>query len=117
MGNIGLIAGEGQLPVEFLRSARKKGEKIVVFAIKGMADASIEKEADKVYWIEIRDYAKCVFIVVKEGIKRLVFLGKIKKSAIYDVNVDQEGKKALKGLSDKKDTSFFKEGEKRLKMH
>lgn len=116
MGNIGLIAGEGQLPVEFLRAARGKGEKIVVFAIKGMAEESIEKEADKVYWIEVRDYAKSLFIVVKEGIKKLVFLGKIKKSAIYDNSVDQEGKKALKGLPDKKDTSFFKEGEKRLKL-
>lgn len=116
MSKIGLIAGEGQLPIEFLRSSRAKTEKIVVFAIKGMADPAIEKEAEKVYWIEIRDYAKSVFIVVKEGIKHLVFLGKIKKNAIYDDNVDIEGKKALKGLPDKKDTSFFKEGERRLKL-
>lgn len=116
MGKIGLVAGEGQLPMEFLRSARAKGEKVVVFAIKGMADASIEKEAEKVYWIEVREYAKSVFIVVKEGVKHLVFLGKIKKSAIYDDKVDSEGKHALKGLHDKKDTSFFKEGERRLKL-
>lgn len=116
MGNIGLIAGEGQLPIEFLRAARAKGEKIVVFAIKGMADASIDKEADKVYWIDVREYGKSVFIVMKERLKHLVFLGKIKKKAIYEENFDNEGKKALKGLLNKKDTSFFKEAERRLKM-
>ena len=111
MGKIGLIAGGGVLPLEFVRSAAKKGEKVVVFAIEGAASTELEDAADKVYWVKIDQYAKFLLLLVKERIRELAFLGKVEKNNIYrDIY-----KKELVDVYDKRDYSIFDEVAKRLK--
>ncbi|MEA3489434.1 MAG: LpxI family protein, partial [Candidatus Omnitrophota bacterium] len=41
MARIGLIAGAGKLPLEFIRSAKGQGLKVVVFAIQGMGSLQL----------------------------------------------------------------------------
>jgi len=60
---IALIAGGGELPIEFLRSAKEQGVKTVVLAIVGMAGKNIEEFADKTYWLKVDQYAKFVFFI------------------------------------------------------
>jgi len=38
MAKIGLVAGSGSLPLEFAVSVKAKGDKLVVFALEGVAD-------------------------------------------------------------------------------
>ncbi|MDD5633691.1 MAG: UDP-2,3-diacylglucosamine diphosphatase LpxI [Candidatus Omnitrophica bacterium] len=115
MKKIGLIAGKGTLPSEFLRSAKARGEKVVVFALQGMASPELEKEADKIYWIGIGQYKKFLFLFLKERIRKLILLGKVEKSTIYqNENHDAQMKKALKGLKNKKDYSILRELTRRL---
>ena len=42
MRKIGLIAGGGDLPLEFVRSVKNKGERIVVFALENIASHELE---------------------------------------------------------------------------
>jgi len=117
MGKIGLVAGAGMLPLEFVRAAKGQGEKVVVFAIQGIADPGIEEAADRTYWVDIGHYKKYVFFLLKERIRQLVLLGKIKKNAIYDKErYDSEGQALMRGLRDKKDSSIFEEITARLKL-
>jgi len=108
MKKVGLIAGAGVLPVEFVGSAKKKGEKVVVFALNGMASPALGDIADKIYWLDIGQYAKFTFLMVKEGIRNLAFLGKVKKNVIYEKKgYEKEVKDFLQNLSNKKDNSIF----------
>jgi DUF1009 family protein len=117
MNRIGLIAGEGVLPLEFARSAKDKGEKLVVFALEGMASPEIEKIADKVYWVNVGQYKKFVFLLIKERLRQLAFIGKVRKNLIYErKGFDKEADVGLKNLLDRKDTSIFEEITKRLRM-
>ena len=110
MAKIGLIAGGGELPVEFAKEAAKKGERIVVFAIKEVASPELDKEADKVYWLKMDQYMKLLFLLARERVRELAFLGKVYKNVIYDDVYREE----LKNLRDKKDTSVFEEINARL---
>ncbi|MFC1570159.1 lipid-A-disaccharide synthase [Candidatus Omnitrophota bacterium] len=115
MAKVGLIAGGGTLPVELLRSARRQGDKIVVFALEGSASPELDKEADKVYWLKIGEYKKFAFLLVKEGVRKIIFLGKVNKDEIYQSESrDAEFKSALKGMDNKKDSSIFDEITKHL---
>lgn len=116
MEKIGLIAGGGTLPAEFIKSAKKNGEKVIVFAIEDMASKDLKKEADKVYWLKVGQYRKFAFLLLKERIRRIALLGKVDKSVIYDQSeYDEEARLALKNLKDKKDYSILEEVTKHLK--
>jgi len=105
-----LLAGEGLLPLEFVRSVKIKGEEVVVFALKGMALPEIEKEADKVYWLEFGQFARLVFFLLKDRVKKLTFLGKIKKEVIYNKGIYDAGSKTvLKKMKNKKDYSILRD--------
>ncbi len=108
MGKIGLIAGGGFLPIEFVRAVKNKGDEVIVFAIKDMASPEIEKEASKVYWIKFGQFAKILFLLIKEHIKHIALLGKIKKARMYTNEFDKKSKHILKKAEDGNDYSILK---------
>ena len=115
MGKIGLIAGAGSIPVEFVKAVKAKGDKCVVFALNGMASSRLEQEADKVYWLNIGDYKKFAFLLLKEMIRKIVLLGKVEKKVIYaQTKNDVEYDDTLKKMDNKKDYSILKEVTKHL---
>ncbi len=110
MKKVGLIAGGGTLPLEFVRSARRLGVAVVVFAIQDMASPRLEEEADKVYRLNVGQYKKFAFLLLKERIRRLALLGKVDKDVIYRSGTyDEEARNAMKELRDKKDYSILEE--------
>lgn len=70
------------MPAEFIRSAHQKGEKVVVFAIKDMASEEVVSAADRVYWLRLGEWGKLTLLGIKEGVRYIAFLGKIKKELI-----------------------------------
>jgi DUF1009 family protein len=115
MDKIGLIAGGGTLPVEFVRSVKKQGDQIVVFALNDMASPELDEEADTVHWLGTKQYAKFVLLLLKERIRKIAFVGKVDKSVIYRENeLDKTSLEALKGVRNKKDYSILEEATRRL---
>ena len=58
---------------------------------------------------------KFVFLLLKEMIRKLAFIGKVQKEVIYDNEVlDDAASKGLRDLKDRKDTSIFEEITRRL---
>jgi DUF1009 family protein len=105
---IALIAGGGSLPFEFIKAAKAKGETVVVFAGIGMADPEIEKAADKIYWMHFGEWAKFIMLMIKEGLRKIAFIGRIKKDVIYKTdNYDAAGKDVLKKFKSRKDYSIL----------
>lgn len=109
------MAGKGSLPVSFAVSAKKKGNKVIVFALKDRAEKRLEDIADKVYWLEITQYRRFLFLLFKERVRNLVMLGKVEKNLIYDDGaVRKRYGRDLGKLSDKKDYSILQALTKRL---
>ena len=62
MERIGLIAGGGNFPAIFAREARKKGVKIIAFAIKDITSPDFGKFVDRIHWIDTAKFRIQKFI-------------------------------------------------------
>jgi len=115
MKKIGLIAGGGSLPSEFIKQAAAKEEKVVVFALLGMATEKAVRDAHKVYWIKIGQYAKFAFLLARERIRNLALIGKVDKKVLFSEKYDTEAETALKKLKNREDYSILEEITRHLK--
>ncbi|MDD4956984.1 MAG: UDP-2,3-diacylglucosamine diphosphatase LpxI [Candidatus Omnitrophica bacterium] len=115
MDKIGIIAGKGALPMEFLDEARQDGRKITVFALQGITDKTITEHAEKVYWLKVGEFKKFAFLLIRDRIKQLALLGKVDKSILYrEHGQDDEYRKSYARIGDTKDYSILQEVTRRL---
>ena len=83
MAKVGLIAGIGVLPVEFMRAAHMLGHQVVVIGVVPDTDPILEKEADAFYNISVAKLGKIFKTLKKEGVTELTMLGKVTKEILY----------------------------------
>lgn len=108
MEKIGLIAGGGELPIIFAKEARKKGVKVIGFAVKEMALPDFDTSCDKIHRLSIKEVKKFLFFLVVERVKKIAILGKIDKSIIYrDIKRSEEVLRVLDESKDKNDYSIL----------
>ncbi len=108
-GALGLLAGSGRFPVDILRAARARGERVVVVGLQGLAEPSLETEADAFTWIRVGQVQKLVDAFQAGGVSRAAVAGKIPKTVLYDpaaLELDERAVAALKRLADRKDDSI-----------
>ncbi len=116
MGRIGLVAGEGELPMIFSRVAKGKGDTVIAFGLKGVTPPELEKYVHKLHWLDWGSLEKALFLLAAERIKKVIMLGKLEKEVFFKNNksLDNHAKKILEKLRDKKDYSIFNEVTKLL---
>ena len=83
VAKVGLIAGIGVLPVEFMRAAHMLGHQVVVIGVVPDTDPILEKEADAFYSIGVAKLGKIFKTLKKEGVTELTMLGKVTKELLY----------------------------------
>ena len=83
VAKVGLIAGIGVLPVEFMRAAHMLGHQVVVISVVPDTDPILEKEADAFYNISVAKLGKIFKTLKKEGVTELTMLGKVTKEILY----------------------------------
>lgn len=111
MSRIGLVAGEGKLPIVFADAAKAKGDTVIAFGLKGVADEDLAAHVDKMHWLEWGGLKKGILLLAMERIGHIVLLGKIKKELFFKntAAMDDDAKKAIKNIGDKKDYSILNE--------
>jgi len=106
---VGLLAGKGDLPLEFLKSAGNKGIETVTFALEGIANSEVEKYSSKVIWIKPFKLGKFLRALKKEEIREMAILGKVEhKSAIFLNGFDLKALTFLSSLKDRKPETIIK---------
>ncbi len=81
---IGLIAGNGKMPLLVLDAARSKGLDVVVAAIKEEASPEIEHHgASAVYWLSLGELSKLIDTFKRENIARAIMAGQVKHKQIF----------------------------------
>ena len=87
MNNIGIISGEGDLPIYIGKHIIKKGFNVCFFCIKNFTDiddySSFENEQ-----IDISSFSKILKVLKKRKIDQIIMIGKIKRPAIKDIKFD-----------------------------
>ena len=99
MERLGLIAGNGSFPFVVARRAKEKRLDVVVFAIRGEADPSLEKEAAELHWLEFWELERLLDLLKAKGIRKAMMAGQVKKRRVLE---ERNGFSALKThLADK----------------
>ncbi len=106
---IGLIAGDGDLPILFAKKAQQQG--IDVTAIAVTPSTKIGKLADLVkqlYQVNVGQLDKIISTLLDEEIKEVVMLGKVTKELLFQgIELDQRFMKLLSSLREKNDDAIM----------
>ncbi|MCX6741512.1 MAG: LpxI family protein, partial [Candidatus Parcubacteria bacterium] len=111
MARIGLVAGEGKLPMVFARVAKSKGDTVVALGLKGITSPELEKYVEKMHWVPWGNLQKAILIVATARIKKITMLGKIKKDILFkdEKDLDADARKIMDKIKDKKDYAVLNE--------
>ncbi|MFH1459797.1 MAG: UDP-2,3-diacylglucosamine diphosphatase LpxI [Candidatus Omnitrophota bacterium] len=103
MDKIGLIAGNGALPLIFAKAAKDSQVEVIAIAIKEETDKAIEQVADRTHWISAGELKTLLKILKQENIKKAVMVGQIRHKLIFsNIALDIELSKMLFKLKDKR---------------
>ena len=78
----GLIAGNGQLPVQLAKNAKENGFEVVAISLSSDNRNDLKKYCSKVYDFAPGEVLKIKNVLLNEGIKQLTFIGKVSKSLV-----------------------------------
>lgn len=105
---VGLIAGNGPLPVLFAKEARARGLKVVAVAHKGESLSELDQVADFVGWIRVGELKKLIETLKTNGVKRTLLLGGIdKKRALKELFLDEWALKLIQRLQGRGDDNLL----------
>ncbi len=106
---MGLIAGDGKLPIIFAREAKRRGIEVIGIGHIGETDISLEGEVQRLHWVRIGEAGKIIEILLKEKVNKAIMLGKIIKTRMFEkIYFDELGLRIFTMIKDRKDDSILK---------
>lgn len=83
MARLGLLAGVGTLPFEFVQMAKKQGHEIVCIAVVPDVDTRLRSYSDKYFEINVFKLNKILKTLCEANVKEVTMLGKVTKEYLY----------------------------------
>ncbi len=110
MPGLGIIAGTGDLPRSVAEEAVSQGYRVVVIALKGFTDPSLEQVADEVDWFKLGQLQKPISFLKSNEIDRVVMAGKIEKSNLlrpWNMRFDRRALHMIRSMKDWRDDTVL----------
>jgi len=109
-GALGLIAGQGSLPIAVARSARAHGRRVAAIAFHGQTDPGIA-DGVEVTWLHPGEVAAALGALRAAGVREAVMVGKVPKARLLaepaGLRPDAEALRLLASLRDRRDDSIL----------
>lgn len=109
MKKVGLLAGNGNLPILFTQAARAMGMEVVAISLVSDAQVDALKQvANKVYEVSVGQLDKIITTLKDENVTEVTMLGKVTKEHLFSGTIpDMRMQKLLFSLPDKKDDTMM----------
>jgi len=106
--SLGLIAGNGAFPILLAQEAKKRGDRVIVAALKEEADPIIEKHSDEVAWLSIGQLGKIISFFKDHQVTHAVMAGQVKHTQLFkNIIPDLRSAKILAKAVNKKAESIL----------
>ncbi len=106
---IGLIAGNGKLPVVFAKEAKKLNYSLVAVGFKGETAQELRNIVDRIYWVNLGEWNKIIKFFQKLNVKKALMLGLVKHTHIFEnIKFDRKTKEIWNKLKDKRANTLLK---------
>jgi len=109
MGRIGLIAGNGELPVLFARGAQQAGLDLTAITVTpGAKTEQLKKIIPTTRAIEVGQLDKIITALKEDEVQEVIMLGKVTKELLFQgVELDERFQKILAELPEKNDDAIM----------
>ncbi|PIQ87379.1 MAG: hypothetical protein COV74_01045 [Candidatus Omnitrophica bacterium CG11_big_fil_rev_8_21_14_0_20_45_26] len=106
---IGLIAGNGNLPIVIARELERLGHERFICALKGEAETALERLASQHEWVKLGQLKKLVQFFKTHNVTRVIMAGKVTKTNLFkgEVQPDLDMIKVIAGTKDRKDDTLL----------
>src|SRR5579883_1379195 len=106
--NLGMIAGNRSLPLEFARHARALGVKrLVAVAFDGETDPALASLVDEIVWLKVGQLSKMISAFTSRGIAQCVMVGQIAPKNLFDIRPDLRAMGLLLKITEKNAHTIF----------
>jgi DUF1009 family protein len=106
---VGLIAGNGELPLLLASQIRARGNRLAAVGHRGLTREGLERGADAFCWVEIGELGKIIDFLKGQGAKRAVFIGGVPKTHFFShARPDERALRVLLRLKDRKDDAILR---------
>lgn len=85
---VGLIAGNGQLPLLFAKTLNQRGQKVIAVGHEGESDPELANLVDEFQWVRLGQFKKVLSFFSRHGVKWVVMVGGITKTKIWSARPD-----------------------------
>lgn len=106
-GRLGVLAGRGELPVEVVREAVRRGEKPVAVALVPGTAPELALEAASFHEVPFCHLERIIDTLRGEGVGRAVLIGKVAKGLLFQVTPDERMLRLLSRLRDRNDDTLL----------
>lgn len=105
---IGLLAGEGRLPVEFAKRTRERGLPVFAVGLTPNVDPAVAQYAARYSAIPLTQWGTVVEALKEAGVKTVYLLGSVSKRTLYNgVPLDARGMAIVQSAADRRDDVLF----------
>jgi len=80
---VGLVAGSGSYPLEFIKNAKARGLDVVVVAHVGEADPAVATQALHCEWIKVGELGKIISVFQAHKVKHAALAGGISRPKLF----------------------------------
>ncbi len=109
--SLGLIAGEGELPVVMARAARRSGHEVQAIGYHGITDPNLADAVDGIEWLHLGEFEALLAHFSKCGVKEAVLAGKVSKQHLYgdiaSLRPDARALALISRVADRRDDSIL----------
>ena len=105
MRKLGIVAGQGDLPIMLIKACQEQGRPFHVLALKEHADPARYAAGLPVSWIRLGEVGKSLKIARENGVEDIVMIGGVRRPSFLQIRPDWRGlkffsKAGLKALGD-----------------
>ncbi len=106
---VGLIAGDGELPLLVASGIRALGWRVVAVGHRGATPTDLEGSVNALHWVDVGELGKIIDLLQGEGVRRVVFVGGMPKTLFFTkARPDSRAIGVLGRLKDKKDDAILR---------
>lgn len=106
---VGLIAGNGEFPRDFVLKAKEAGHLVYVYALKGEASEGLQQIADNLAWGHVGHLQGAIRYFKKHGVPEVAMLGGVKRVNVFRMlHFDWLMLRAMKNARGKQDDGLLR---------
>lgn len=109
MRPVGLIAGNGKLPLLLAAGVRASGRRVMAVAHHGETRKDLGRHVDSLEWVYIGELDRTIALLKEAGAREVLLAGGVPKTRFFgQVRPDQRAIRLLSRLTEKKDDAILR---------